>query len=177
MTGRSNRLESVRARLGRAVDRSLLVRGTRRVETKLSRWFRGSRIVRWFIAEPEPEVIVIDLRETYTVGPVLRGLDRVSRSASRLGERTGAIAAISRAGSRVVAEPLRVTGYLLLVVALGGLTAALASNGSIGGWLILFGLALLATRERRSASELADTRVGAALIAAFEPPEPPDERD
>ena len=177
MTGRTTRLESVRARLERAVDRSLLVRGTRRVETTLSRWFRGSRIVQWFLAEPDPEVIVIDLRETYTVGPVLRGFERVFGATSRIGERTGATAALSHASSRVVAQPLRVAGYLLLIVALGGLTAALASNGSIGGWLIFLGIALLATRERRSASELAATRVGAALIAAFEPPDPPDERD
>lgn len=29
--------------------------------------------------EPEPEVIVIDLRETYTVGPLIATLDRVAR--------------------------------------------------------------------------------------------------
>ena len=42
------------------------------VERTVSGWARGSRIVGWFLAEPDPEVVVIDLRETYTVGPVLR---------------------------------------------------------------------------------------------------------
>jgi hypothetical protein len=48
------------------------------------------------------------------------------------------------------------------------------SGGVTPGWLIVAGLAVLVTRERRSASELAETRVGRALIAAFEPPEPPE---
>jgi|GEM_PF-4506073 len=37
---------------------------------------RNSRIYRWFTAPPEPEVIVIDLRETYLIAPVLALLDR-----------------------------------------------------------------------------------------------------
>lgn len=42
-------------------------------------WFattsRNSWLYRWLTAEPEPEVIVIDLRETWTVGPVIDLLD------------------------------------------------------------------------------------------------------
>ena len=38
---------------------------------------RESSLYRWLTKEPEPEVIVIDLRETWTVGPVVRLLDRV----------------------------------------------------------------------------------------------------
>lgn len=37
---------------------------------------RRSWLYRWLTAEPEPEVVVIDLRETYTVGPMLAVLDR-----------------------------------------------------------------------------------------------------
>ena len=36
---------------------------------------RESFLYRWLTAEPEPDVVVIDLRETYTVGPVIRLLD------------------------------------------------------------------------------------------------------
>ena len=36
---------------------------------------RGSRLYEWLTAEPEPEVVVIDLRETYIVGPFVRLLD------------------------------------------------------------------------------------------------------
>lgn len=43
----------------------------------LSRWTRQSWLYRWLTAEPEPDVIVIDLRETWTVGPVITVLDAV----------------------------------------------------------------------------------------------------
>lgn len=178
MNGPSSHLDrdSVRDRLRRAVDNSQLVQGTRHVEGTLARWFQGSRIVQWFLAEPDPDVIVIDLRETYTIGPVLRVLDRLVQFGRHLSERTGATDAISRAARRVESEPLRVLGFVLLAVALGGLAVTFASNGSVGGWLALSGVALLATRERRSASALARTPVGRVLKAVFEPPEPP-ERD
>ncbi|WP_117594493.1 hypothetical protein [Haloprofundus halophilus] len=38
----------------------------------------NSYLYRWLTAEPDPEVIVIDLRETYTVGPFVRLLDRLA---------------------------------------------------------------------------------------------------
>lgn len=38
---------------------------------------RESYVYRWLTKEPEPEVVVIDLRETWTVGPVIGALDRV----------------------------------------------------------------------------------------------------
>lgn len=45
---------------------------------RLRRWGRHSFLYRWLTKEPEPDVIVIDLRETYTVGPLLAGLDRLA---------------------------------------------------------------------------------------------------
>jgi len=42
-------------------------------------------IRRWLTAEPEPDVIVIDLRETVTVGPIVLVLDRI---VERLGGRS-----------------------------------------------------------------------------------------
>lgn len=146
------------------------------IERSISRWARGSRIVSWFLAEPDPEVVVIDLRETYTVGPVLRLLSWVGRRAEATVDRTGLADAWSTALHRIEAEPLRLVGMLLVVFAVVGLCGTLLAGGGPGGWFVLLGLGLLATRERRSASELADTRVGRAVVAAFEPPEPP-ERD
>ena len=177
MTDRSARFDATRSRLQRAIDNSLLVRTTRGIESTLGRWGRGSRLVQWFLAEPDPEVIVIDLRETYTVGPVLRVLDRVVAVAGRIDDRTGISDAVSRLAAIVTSAPLFALGVLLASIALGGIVTSLTSDGAIGGWLILLGLALLATRETRSAAELARTRVGKAVIAAFEPPEPPERRE
>lgn len=41
----------------------------------MTSWIEGSALYRWLTTEPEPEVIVIDLRETWTVGPVVAVLD------------------------------------------------------------------------------------------------------
>jgi hypothetical protein len=161
-------------RLTTALDDSALVSAARHVETTLSRWAGGSRLVGWLLADPDPDVIVVDLRETYTVGPLLRVLERGARAAEAVGL-TDAAAWLS---TRFAAEPLRASGLVLAALALVGVvsTVALGGNGTLGGWLLALGVGLLVSRERRSAEELGETRVGAALRAAFEPPEPPDRR-
>ena len=42
------------------------------------RYVRHSFIHRWLTKEPDPDVVVIDLRETYAVGPVIGLLDRLA---------------------------------------------------------------------------------------------------
>jgi hypothetical protein len=59
--------------LNRAIEASRLGVAGRTV----SKWTRNSWLYRWLTAEPEPDVVVIDLRETWTVGPVLTVLDSV----------------------------------------------------------------------------------------------------
>jgi hypothetical protein len=167
-------LGKVSDRLTNAADRSRVMGTFETIESTLQRWATGSRIIQWFLAEPDPEVIVIDLRETYTVGPIIRALDWTTVRADRLAERTGLASVFRRTVKRIRAEPLRIAGWLLFGCALGALATSYVSGGVTPGWLIVAGLAVLVTRERRSASELAETRVGRALIAAFEPPEPPE---
>jgi hypothetical protein len=170
-------LGGLRDRLASAVERSRVIGTLEAIESTLQRWTSGSRIIQWFLAEPDPEVIVIDLRETYTVGPIIRALDWTVVRADRLAERTGLASLLRRTGQRIEAEPLHVAGWVLFACALGGLAASFVSGGLSAGWLLLAGFALLATREQRSASELAETRVGRAIIAVFEPPEPPERED
>ncbi|WP_336135398.1 hypothetical protein [Natronomonas amylolytica] len=170
-------LGGFRDRLASAVERSRVIGAFEGIESTLQQWASGSRIVRWFLAEPEPEVIVIDLRETYTVGPVIRALDWAVARGDRLAERTGLTSALRRTTQRIEAEPLSVVGWILFAFALGGLATSFVSGSLSAGWLLLAGFGLLAIRERRSASELAETRVGRGLIAAFEPPEPPERDD
>jgi hypothetical protein len=57
---------------------------TRSLADPFARWVRASYLYRWLTAEPDPEVIVIDLRETYAVGPFLTLLDRLVGPLSRL---------------------------------------------------------------------------------------------
>lgn len=163
------------SRLDSAVERSRVVAAGRAVESTLARWATGSRVVSWFLAEPDPEVVVVDLRETYTVGPVLRALAWAGRHLGRLLDRTGATGVADRLAGRVRAAPLRAAGFVVSVCALAGAVVAFAVGDRLGGWLLALGVGVLATRERRSVSELAETRVGRVLVAALEPPEPPDD--
>jgi hypothetical protein len=74
--------EQVGARLEAVAERSRLLDALDRAGAVLGRTLRSSRLYAWLTAEPDPEVIVIDLRETYTVGPVVAAIDRV---AARIG--------------------------------------------------------------------------------------------
>jgi len=78
-------------------DQSRTARVLRAVEKGVTRASRGSAVIaaaeslvssaesvvrhsvcyRWLTADPDPSVVVIDLRETYTVGPFVRLLERV----------------------------------------------------------------------------------------------------
>jgi hypothetical protein len=65
-----------------------------------------SWLYRWLTTEPEPAVIVIDLRETRTVGPVLALLDRLLEWATpywRQSRLHDGVIALERAGERVAA--------------------------------------------------------------------------
>ncbi|WP_178917899.1 hypothetical protein [Natronomonas gomsonensis] len=166
-------VQSIRHRLGTAVAESRIVGAGKRIEATLSRWASGSRIVQWFLAEPEPEVIVIDLRETYTIGPILRAIEWALGHGSRFAERSGLAAAVRKTAQWVRSRPIHVAGIVLFGVAVAGVVAAVRSSGDLGGWLVLSGIALLALLERRSWGEIRDTRVGRALAAAFAPPDPP----
>lgn len=62
-----------------AVQRARAATGSRlrAVGDRAASVVRESFVYRWLTAEPDPEVVVIDLRETYTVGPFITVLDRV----------------------------------------------------------------------------------------------------
>ncbi|MFW5965110.1 MAG: hypothetical protein ACOCQM_09595 [Natronomonas sp.] len=168
-------VRSIRHRLGTAVAESRLVSAGKRAEATLSRWTSDSRIVQWFLAEPEPEVIVIDLRETYTIGPILRAAEWAIGHGNRFAERSGLTAAAGNTAQWIRSQPIHVAGIVLFGVAIAGVVTAALSSGNLGGWLVLSGIALLALRERRSWEDIGETRVGRALAAAFAPPEPPDD--
>lgn len=154
---------------------------------------RGQAIVttawlyNWLTAEPEPEVIVIDLRETQTVGMVLTTLDRIFSRAERDLLPALPTATVTRGGywlrSRVLDRPLRVASIgLAIVVNLGLLSILTGSDDPITPiTLFLLAALLLAARgfqSTMSLDELTSTtwyqRTRALLIAAFEPPDPPE---
>lgn len=139
---------------------------------------RSSYLYRWLTAEPDPEVIVIDLRETWTVGPFIRLLDAILDRLLPALDDSRLAAAARTVVRRTLAAPAVVTGVALLAAGLGlGLVSVAA--GTLGTTRLGVAVALavagvVATRERRSWAELRETRPVELLVAALEPPEPPD---
>ena len=150
----------------------------------IRRFVESSWLYRWLTAEPDSEVIVIDLRETFSAGPVLRQLDRrirdvISVIPSSLGLRNG-----FQLRSRFVARPLRVCSFVLLVSVLAGLSILVLTGSEIGiSTFLLLALLLVAVRGTQSTRSLAAVqatwwyeRVSAAIessvfMDAVEPPE------
>ncbi|WP_137682896.1 hypothetical protein [Haloarcula mannanilytica] len=64
---------------------------------------KASWIYRWLTAEPEPDVIVIDLRETYTVGPFISVLDAIVPRIARFWRNSG-LASVAGRLERVLSE-------------------------------------------------------------------------
>lgn len=151
---------------------------THAVAKKLSRWARASFLYRWLTAEPEPEVIVIDLRDTLSVGPVIALLDAVFRATVPASHHS----TVRELGSRMLAyfqqAPIRVTSLLVIAATLtalllGVIRDTLTASGTAIAAGLLF-LALLGLGSTRSWNELVESRPVQLLIAVFEPPEPPE---
>lgn len=67
---------------------------------RLSQWVRAGYLYRWLTAEPDPDVVVIDLRETYAVGPVIALVDRLVAPLGRL-YRDSTLQRLAKRGTQV----------------------------------------------------------------------------
>lgn len=156
-----------------ARHRSFTYRGWRR----LKRYGGGSWLYRWLTAEPEPEVIVIDLRETWTAGPIIEWVDNTLRAIAPATLTSGAIVAAARLRNRLRTRPIRTVSLGMIGVGLIALLVLLTTPDPTGPTLLLviavLVLALRGTQSTRTWSELQDTRWYRTLADAFEPPEPP----
>mgnify|MGYP000153296760 CR=1 FL=1 len=141
---------------------------------------RASWVYRWLTAEPEPDVVVIDLRETAVVGPILALLDRLLAPFVRNWQaaRTGTV--VARLSARFVARPIQAVSIVAIAAIHTNLFVLFAldslSRNALGAGLLVTALALAGTRVTRSADELAETDVYELAVKLLAPPEPP-ERD
>ena len=159
-----------------ALEDSRLYQALSAAMERLSSVVRASYLYRWLTAEPDPDVIVIDLRETWTVGPVIAILDWLFAQFEDAAKGSRIVALATTGYERTLAAPLRVGGLAALVAAaLAGLLGVVS-----GGRTTLFvAAALLAIGtlglfEDRSWAELRQTRPVELLVAALEPPTPPE---
>jgi hypothetical protein len=160
------------------LDDRLSSAGQGKRATRLGAWVRrvvtDSFVYRWLTAEPDPEVIVIDLRETVTIGPFVATLDRVGGWLDAAAASSGTIAVGRSLVAEFRAAPVRLLGA---VVALGSALALLVGVGlgAVGTVvtviLAVFALVGLAgTQVTASWADLVDSRLGRVVVAAFEPP-------
>lgn len=147
-------------RVGRAASSSTLARAARRLDRRLGALLGGSWLVAWLTAEPEPEVIVVDLRETWTVGPVLAAVDALAARVP-----PGAGEAVVRPVRRAAA-PVRVVGLAILAVGV-----ALVATGVVAAGAVVVLAGTLALFETRSWEGLRETVTGRLLRAVFAPPD------
>ncbi|OIB59384.1 hypothetical protein [Natrialba sp. SSL1] len=177
-----SRLADVSAAFSRVESRATAVAKQSRIASIGAIWkhyVEQSYCYRWLTAEPDPDVIVIDLRETWTVGPVIRVLDRVLARLDVALESSG-LATRGRQGWAAIRDrPIRIVSLLVLPLLLISLLYSVLSGTAPSELAIVFtlGVSVLAaagTRSQRSLDELVETRAGQWLIAAFEPPEPPE---
>lgn len=90
-------------------------------------WKRARRITRisavygWLSAEPDPRVVIVDLREPRTVGPLVRGLGSVLSACRRAVPRSRLIAVCRTLSSAVSDAPVKWAGALLATAGLGAL--------------------------------------------------------
>ena len=141
---------------------------------------RNAWLYRWLTAEPDPDVIVIDLRETWTVGPILSVIDRgVSGLASKR-DSSRSLKLLDQIHHHARARPLQLVGLGLGTVAFAlAVTIALSATAStplIILTAVLAVVAVICSRLPWSWETLQETRGYQALAAAFEPPEPPERR-
>lgn len=169
-----DRFGAIQRTLDRAATNSRVGAAGRTV----GRWVRGSWLYRWLTKEPDPDVIVIDLRETWTVGPVIAVIDRLAGGAEQVLRRSG-LGGIGRGIEEAVrTAPVQILGIVAFVAVLVNTVAIAALGGlddaRLGVRLVLLAMATLATRIDASWDELRDGRVGSVCRAVLEPPQVPE---
>lgn len=145
------------------------------LDRRLVRVLRGSRLYGRLTADPDPDPVVIDLRETYTVGPLLAVLGRLVAlvADTRAADGAGALAA------RVAAAPIRALGVVCCLGFAASLLGTVAGGGLTWPGHLFHALGLLAgvvmLRERRDPRALAESPVRGSLFDLFAPPPASDD--
>ena len=159
---------------------SRIVTALQGASIRVGAWVRQSFLYQWLTAEPDPEVIVIDLRETWTVGPFLQILDVVMDWLVDAAADSRAIDIAQRSITATRAAPLRAAGLAVAVVGLAVAVTGLSGGVSTTPLAVGIGLAvggLIAMQDDRDWATLRETRPVTLALAALEPPDLPETSD
>jgi hypothetical protein len=164
-----SRIKEVNHSLNTSAANSQVGRASLRLKELVVR----SAIFRWLTKEPEMDVVTIDLRHTWTVGPFLRVLDELSDIAAGWWE-GATIRNVGRSTTMALREaPVAYGSLLVLSVILGAIAAgwAAGSQPRLGILCLVAAPAILGLRVTASWQELAESRAGQLLRAIIEPPD------
>lgn len=132
--------------IGDLVDRrysdSVLDRGGKTVR----RWARASGLYRWMTTEPEQKTVVIDLRESFVVGPLLARSHWVGSSLFRVWRDSRTKTLLTTLLQEAEQRPVRTASAVVLVAVLTEIGQSLVGQGlsepALGARLVLIVLAL-----------------------------------
>lgn len=151
-----------------------------RLSTGIRELVDSSWLYRWLTAEPDAEVVVIDLRETLSAGPILASIDQTVRNAIEVMPTSSGLRRGYRLRQRFRAHPIRIVSIGALGVILIGFVGVVATGGPIGvaTFVLILGLILSArgTQNKTPLSEVTDAEWFQLLVETFESPAPPETR-
>lgn len=171
----------------RALDDSRVVRTLRAPFREGSRSMRAAHwtadavtnsfVFRWLTAEPEPDVVVVDLRETWTVGPFIALLDWLVPHGLRMWHGSTSKRAVERTATAFRDAPVQLVSVVVLAALFVTLvlTWGSVSTASLAVRLFVAALALVGLRVTWTWEELVESRAGELAAALFAPPEPPED--
>lgn len=138
-------------------------------------WGRSSYLYRWLTTEPDPQVVVIDLRTTQTVGPIVRALDWALTTVVAFARGSLLYRVSDETSTAVRQAPIRVASVALCVATFTSLTLAVLTS-TVGVFdVVLHGvvivLAFMGTQVRVPIETFTDSRTFELLQNTFEPPE------
>ena len=160
-----------------ALSRALQTSKLAALSMALASWIHSSFLYRWLTAEPNPDIIVINLRETRTIGPILSVCDSAVGILARAWEAAGAGAVTDSTHDALRKHPVRTLSLVALGAILTNIVVSLVfgtfNTTELAIWIVAGTLAVLGTRIRVSWDQCTESAIVQYLVAVFEPPEPP----
>lgn len=133
-----------------SVQQSVMYRGL----VSLRDLVAGSWLYRWLTKEPDPDVIVIDLRETRSVGPILSRLERLFNLLRPAVVRSSVSRGWYRVHRQLSHRPVRAASFTLIGVALMTLLIMVTAGTIVPS--VTFGLIALLILSARGTQSTMD---------------------
>lgn len=154
-------------------DSQIVSRG-QQVTITLRQWIHNAWGYQWLTAEPEPTTIVINLRESMALVPILHLFELFVPQESRVVQMCVSYYRGMTIQRRVRTAPIRIASVVILCITLVGfLLSAVAGSLELVKGVILLIVAtasLVGLYDTRSWSELCESETANAIRELFTPP-------